>query len=193
MYSFLFFIIKLECKTERSSILELDFLMALQQLHNPVLDCIMVVITSVGNAGWFFIVLGVVLLWVKKTRKAGFHVLLSLLFSLIFCNLILKDLVARQRPCWLVPEIQLLIANPSDFSFPSGHTSASMATAASIYLYNKKYGIAMFLLAIMIAFSRMYLFVHFPTDILGGMLTGLLSAFLAYFLIQKVESKKSAA
>lgn len=170
--------------------MELEFLQALQQLHHPILDRIMVAITTLGNAGWFFILIGIVLSCIKKTRKQGLHVLVALLFSLIFCNMILKDLVARQRPCWLMPEIELLIATPTDFSFPSGHTSASMATAASIYAYNKKYGIALFALALIIAFSRMYLFVHFPTDILGGVITGITSALLAGLVIKKLESSK---
>lgn len=172
--------------------MELDFLLALQQLHNPILDQIMVVITTLGNAGWFFILTGIVLFCIKKTRKTGVQVLLSLLFSLILCNLILKGLVERMRPCWIMPDIQLLIANPKDFSFPSGHTSASVATAISIYTYHRKYGMIMFGLAIAIAFSRMYLFVHFPTDILGGLFAGSVSAFCAHQIIKGMQKRKMA-
>lgn len=162
----------------------------LQTWHNPVLDRFFVFITTLGNAGWFFIVLGLVLLCNKKTRTVGFNILLALLFSLIFCNLILKDLVARERPCWLMPEVELLIKTPKDFSFPSGHTSASVASAVVIFLYNKRYGFGMLALAALIAFSRMYLFVHFPTDILGGAVTGITSAFLSYAVIGYVKKKQ---
>ncbi|MBR1692613.1 MAG: phosphatase PAP2 family protein, partial [Lachnospiraceae bacterium] len=98
--------------------MELEFLQTLQGLHHPVLDRVLVIITTLGNAGWFFIALGLILLAFKKTRRTGFHVLLALVFSLIFCNLILNGLVARDRPSWLVPDVELLIANPKDFSFP---------------------------------------------------------------------------
>lgn len=170
--------------------MELDFLLALQQLHNPILDRVMVAITSLGNAGWLFILIGIVLLCKKNTRKQGGHILLALIISVIFCNVFLKDLVARPRPCWLMPEIELLIKIPSDYSFPSGHTSAAVAAAVSIWMYNKKYGILMLILAIMMAFTRMYLFVHFPTDVFGGMVTGTASAIMACVVINKFETRK---
>lgn len=170
--------------------MELEFLQYLQTWHNPVLDRFFVFVTGLGDSGWFFIAVGLILLFMKKTRKTGFNVLLALLFSLIFCNLILKGLVARQRPSWLMPEIELLIQNPKDYSFPSGHTSASFAAALVLFFYNKKYGILALVLAAAIAFSRMYLFVHFPTDILGGLCTGILSAFLSYGLISYFGKKK---
>lgn len=174
--------------------MELELLQTLQQLHHPILDRVMIFVTTLGNAGWFFILLGVVLLCMKRTRKAGIHVLVSLVFSLIICNFLLKEFVARERPFshLSVQEIKLLIAAPKDFSFPSGHTSAAVAAAASVYVYSKKYGIALFVLAIAIAFSRMYLFVHFPTDILGGMITGIASALLAGWLLGKLEKRKHA-
>ena len=171
--------------------MELEFLQTLQGLHHPVLDRVLVIITTLGNAGWFFIALGLILLAFKKTRRTGFHVLLALVFSLIFCNLILKGLVARDRPSWLVPDVELLIANPKDFSFPSGHTSAAMAAATAIFMHDKRYGIAAFVLAACIAFSRMYLFVHFPTDVLGGAVTGVVSAVAAFFLMRWFENRKN--
>lgn len=170
--------------------MELDFLLALQQLHNPILDRVMVVVTSLGNAGWLFILIGIVLICTKKTCKQGLHVLLALIISVIFCSVVLKELVARARPCWLMPEIELLIRVPTDYSFPSGHTSASFATAVALYVHNKKFGIFMFVLALLIAFSRMYLFVHFPTDILGGAVTGAISALLAGVVIKRLEKRK---
>lgn len=170
--------------------MELDFLLALQQLHNPILDRVMVVITSLGNAGWLFIVIGIFLLRKNSTRKQGFHVLLALIFSVIVCNVFVKDLVARARPCWLIPEIELLIHMPTDYSFPSGHTSASFAAAVALGVHNRNMGILMYVLAFLIAFSRMYLFVHFPTDVLGGAVTGTISAIIAGVVIKKFEQRK---
>lgn len=170
--------------------MELDFLLTLQQLHNPILNRVMVMITSLGNVGWLFIVIGIVLLCKKSTRKQGFHVLLALIISVIVCNVFLKDLVARARPCWLMPEIELLIHMPKDYSFPSGHTSASFAAAVALGVYNRKMGILMYVLAFLIAFSRMYLFVHFPTDVLGGAVTGTISAIIAGVVIKRLEQRK---
>ena len=103
------------------------------------------------------------MLFFSRTRKVGLAVLLSLLGGFLVGNLLLKNLAARERPCWLMPEVLLLIESPHDYSFPSGHTLASFETAFSIFLYNKKWGIAAEVLAALIAFSRLYHFVHFPT------------------------------
>ena len=151
---------------------EFTILDALQQIHTPLLDKILVFITSLGNAGWFWIVLGLVLLCVKKYRKYGVLVLGALILSALFGNIILKPLVARQRPCWLDPSVELLVAVPKDFSFPSGHSLVSFEGAVCIFLFNRKWGIPALMLAVLTAFSRLYLFVHFPTDVLAGIVMG---------------------
>ncbi len=153
------------------------------------MDWIMPVISFLGNAGWFWILSGVILSVIPKTRKIGITVCISLLLSLIFCNLTIKPLVARIRPYDLKEGIELIISKPTDFSFPSGHTSASFAAAVAMVLYNKKIGISALVLAALIAFSRLYLYVHFPTDVLGGVIIGSLCAVGAYF-ISKLLFKK---
>ena len=163
---------------------EFTILDALQQIHTPLLDKILVFITSLGNAGWFWIVLGLVLLCVKRYRKYGVLVLGALIFSALFGNIILKPLVARQRPCWINETVELLIRVPRDYSFPSGHTQASFAAATALFTENKKAGICAYVLAALIAFSRLYLSVHYPTDILAGALLGLFSALAACWLLR---------
>ena len=148
----------------------LDFL---QTIHNPVLDAVMCALSAAGNGGLLWILLGIALLFWKRTRKEGIIVLLILLGCLIVGNLILKNAVARPRPCWLNPAVELLIPVPEDFSFPSGHTMAGFSVSFYLWLKNRKWGSAALVLAALIAFSRMYLYVHFPTDILGGLLIGL--------------------
>lgn len=167
--------------------LELSFLYFLQGFHTPFLDKLMTAITFLGNSGWFFIVLGVLLLCFERTRKTGFLVLVSLTVGLLIGNGALKHLVMRDRPCWIDQTVPLLIANPTDFSFPSGHTLAAFETAVSIFLVNKRWGIPMLALAALIGLSRLYLFVHFPTDVLSGMVLGI---FIAWFVARTIEKYK---
>lgn len=168
---------------------EFDILFALQELHNPVLDAIMIFITSLGNGGMFWIGVGIVCLVVKKYRKMGFEVLLSMLFTYIIGNLILKNLFARQRPCVEYADL-LIIPYPSEYSFPSGHSMNAMTAATAIFLCNKKLGIAAIILAVLIGFSRLYHFVHFPTDVLGGFLVGFVVAIIVNFVYEKVEARR---
>ena len=159
--------------------MELQILDWFQTWHNPVLDQIMIFITRLGDAGIVWIAAAIVLLIVPKTRKSGLIVALALIFDLILCNGILKNLFARVRPFNVNKTVELLIAKPVDFSFPSGHTAASFATISALFFAGqKKLWKAALVLGILIAISRMYLYVHYPTDILGGALAGVLTGFL---------------
>ena len=175
---------------------EFDLLYWFQSIHNPILDKIVVVITSLGNAGIFWILLTLVMLIVCKDKKVAWTSALALLFSLLVINIFLKNTVMRARPCWIDDTIPLLVKNPKDYSFPSGHSSASFASAVSIVQYAKyrKQGIAAVILAL-IAVSRMYVFVHFPTDVFVGTILGIIEAILAgiiiRFIYRKREEKKT--
>ena len=153
------------------------------------MDVIMPAISFLGNAGWVWILAGVVMAVIPKTRKIGITVCIALLLSLIVCNLTLKPIVNRIRPYDIKEGIELLITKPHDASFPSGHSSASFAAAVAMVLYNKKIGIPAVVLASLIAFSRLYLYVHFPTDVLGGVILGSLCAVGAYFIGKFVFKK----
>ena len=136
-------------------------------------------ITMLGNAGWFWILLTLVLILNKRTRTVGTASALSLLFGFLVTNLILKNLVARVRPYDFSDQILPLIARPWDYSFPSGHTCASFACALiCVHLLPKKAGIPVLILAVLVAFSRLYLGVHYPTDVLGGFLIALVGSSL---------------
>lgn len=165
--------------------MELEFLYALRELYHPVLDKIMIFITTLGNGGFFWIGMGLVLAILPKTRKCGICMLLSMALTFVVGNLILKNLVARPRPFTIATEVALKIPRPGEYSFPSGHTMNSFTAAVSIFLFYKRPGVAALVLAGLIAFSRMYLFVHYPTDILGGILLGTLDAFLIFRLTSK--------
>lgn len=170
--------------------MEFEILYAIQKLHTPILDKIMVGVTTLGDGGIFWIVTAIMMLLFKKTRKCGATVLLTMAICYVVGNIGIKNLIQRPRPCSLDPAVQLLIAIPKEYSFPSGHTLHSFAAATSIFLQYRKPGITALVLASVIAFSRMYLFVHFPTDILGGMILGIGMAILVYKITGRIRAKK---
>ncbi len=164
-------------------------------LQNSFTDFIMPLITALGNGGIIWIILAALLLASKRYRKTGVVLALSLVFCLIAGNMILKPLIARPRPFALDTTLPLLINAPTDFSFPSGHTYSSFAAAFSL-LFSKKNGINMpwiaaaFLLAALIAFSRLYLCVHYPTDVLAGIILGFAVAVAANATIKALNNKE---
>lgn len=171
--------------------LEFWILDGIQNLRTPAVDVLMPFITRFGNGGVIWIVLTVILLLIPKTRKTGLTLGAALILDGIFCNLFLKNLVRRIRPCDINDAVRLLIPYPSDYSFPSGHTAVSFAAASALYFAGEKYlWKAALVLAAFIAFSRMYLYVHYPTDILGGALLGILCGYLGCRIVQKTEQYK---
>lgn len=159
-------------------------------LRTPILDLFFSKITLLGELALCWLVWGIVLLFFKKYRKNGLVLIIGVLIGALVGNLILKNAVARPRPCWLEPAIELLIKNPTDFSFPSGHTLSSTIAAVILTLTNKKFGCFAIPLAIIMAFSRLYLFVHFPTDIFAGAVLGLVIGFGTYFVAGWIIKKK---
>lgn len=168
--------------------MELSMLHALQSLHNPVLDQIMITVfnTLVGSLGQLWIVVGLVLLVIPKTRKCGAAVLLSYLVSFLIGNEWLKDLIARPRPCAVDETVQLIVKKPSSFSCPSVHTYLAFSSATAIFHYYKKAGIAVLVFAALVGFSRMYFFVHYPTDVLFGAVLGIVTALVVCALMDKL-------
>ena len=166
--------------------IELSILDWIQTLHMPFLDKIMVFITRLGDAGIIWIVLSIVLLLIPKTRKSGAVMVAALVVDVLLCNIVLKNLVARTRPYDVNTGVHLLVAKLHDYSFPSGHTAASFtAVVALSFAGEKRAWKAALVLACLIAFSRMYLYVHYPTDVLGGILFGVISGYLGYRKVLK--------
>jgi undecaprenyl-diphosphatase len=160
----------------------------------PVLDTVMPVVTLLGDAGIFWIAMAVVLLFFKKTRRVGVGMGIALLAGLLLCNLTLKPLCQRPRPYDYQYDvfgklIPLLIERQHDFSFPSGHTIASFEAAGVIWLNSKKWGIAALALACLIAFSRLYLYVHYPTDVLFSVVLGIGLALLGNWLAHRIPHR----
>lgn len=165
----------------------LDFIQ--ENLRSGAGDFLMPLITSLGNAGIFWILLCICLLINKKQRKVGTLLMAALVIDFLLCNVLLKNLVARTRPFDVNTGVQLLIAKPHDFSFPSGHTAASFASVTVLYMGKVKYWYLALILAAVIAFSRLYLYVHFPTDVLGGIVVGVLSGALAALLLKTLAKR----
>ena len=173
----------------------LDWIAA--NLWCPVLDTLMPIITLFGDAGIFWIAVAVLFLLTKKYRKTGLGMAFALVMGLLVCNICLKPAVARIRPYdfqmqYFAKEIQLLIEQQHDFSFPSGHTIASFEAAVVILLNNKKLGIPAMILAVLIAFSRLYLYVHYPSDVIFSVILGTAFAFLGNWLAHKIFQKIAA-
>ena len=163
-----------------------EILLQIQQhLRTDMLTPLMKFVTFLGNGGWFWILCAVVLLAIPKTRKTGYAAVLSLIFGVIVTNLLLKNIVARPRPFAEIEALIPLIAKPTDFSFPSGHTTASFAVAlVMLRMLPKKIGIPAVVLAALVAFSRLYLGVHYPTDVLVGFVVALVGSLLAVWIVR---------
>lgn len=160
-------------------------------MRSDLLNHVFIAITSLGNGGAVWIILSLGLLIPKKTRPVGVMALAALACSAVVNNLLLKNLVARTRPYEVIDGLTSLIGIQSDYSFPSGHTASSFACAVVLFLgLPKRYGIWAVVLACLIAFSRLYVGVHFPTDVLGGILSGVGIAILTYQFGTILQNKR---
>lgn len=172
-----------------------------EHLACPALDFLMPLITMLGDGGIFWIAVAVMMLILPKYRRTGLGMAFALILGLLVCNVTMKPLLARIRPYDYQLEhfgrtIALLVAAPHDYSFPSGHTLASFEAATVIFLNHKKLGIPALILASLIAFSRLYLYVHYPTDVLFAVIMGIAFAWIGSKSAHKVmdawKSRKCA-
>lgn len=157
-------------------------------LRSDLLDVVVPAFTRLGNGGNIWIAWTCLLLIFPKTRRAGAMMAVSLALEGLCCNVVLKPLVARPRPFTENPAVTLLIHQPGDFSFPSGHTGAAFAAASALYFGRDCLWPLALVLAVLMGFSRLYLYVHFPSDVLAGALLGCAAGWLAGLLVQKAAS-----
>lgn len=169
----------------------------IQGIQNGFLDALMVGVTTLGNAGAVFIVLGFALLFTKKYRKAGLAVLVALIVMLLCSDLFLKEFFARPRPFnlfdsnpekyaewgakYIFPE---LVYKPSSYSFPSGHTASAFAAATALLWHSRKWGIPTMIFAAVMGFSRIYVQVHYCTDVFGGIVAGTICGLIAVLIVR---------
>lgn len=163
----------------------LDFIQ--NQFRTSFGDFVMPLISKLGNGGIIWLVLSGLLCVFPKYRKAGVTMLTALALDVLLCNVMLKPLVGRMRPFTVNTGMELLINAPKDFSFPSGHTAASFAAAFALLFVKNKLWIPSMILASLIAFSRLYLYVHYPTDVLAGILLGLIVGVAANVICRLAE------
>lgn len=160
---------------EKIDFLIIDFIR--ENLSCGLLDLLMEITAKLGDKGIIWIISVALMMMWKKYNRCGVTTLASLAAGAIVGNLVLKNIFQRERPCWINDGIEMLIDIPSDYSFPSGHTLSAVAAAVTVYHFDKKLSVPFWIFAVMTAFSRLYLYVHFPTDVLVGAIIGAAAAF----------------
>ena len=169
----------------------LQFCHTLAETAGGIFGPIMELLAFIGDNGYFSFALALILLLFPKTRKCGVCMILAVGVGALFTNVAIKNIVARPRPYasgveafnewWQFAGAHL----ESEFSFPSGHTASSFAAAIGLFIYHKKLGIAALIWATLVAFSRLYMYVHYPTDILAGIVMGIICAAIGMVLVNK--------
>jgi len=171
--------------------LEIDLVHDVHEaLQCNFLDFVMPIITTLTNAGILWVGLALVFLFSRRTRRMGVTMGIALILGLVVGNIVLKPLVGRIRPYDFDPTITLIIPPEIEFSFPSGHSLAAFEGAVSIFLYRRRWGIPALVLAALTAFSRVYLQVHYPTDVICGSLLGAAFAVLAFSMVKGMKWEK---
>lgn len=172
---------------EQFTALDGNILLWMQEvLRTPPLTALMIFITRLGDFGAIWIALGIALCVPRRTRVAGAAILLALMLQLAVGQVLLKPLVGRLRPFHVVDGLHNLVAI-GGYSFPSGHTGSSFAAATAVWrTVSPRAGAAAIVLAALIGFSRMYVGVHFPTDVLGGIVLGCACGMVSVTLVRKI-------
>lgn len=169
---------------------EIEILRWFESLHGSALDGIMTGASLLATSGIVWILIGIVLISMSRS-KDGIGLMASVILAYIIVDVVLKPIVCRERP-FAVEDLEVLGAIPTTWSFPSGHTASAFAGAVSILLIDRKAGAVATAFAILVGISRLYLCVHWPTDVLAGAVIGILSAVAVYMIIMKAVTAKNA-
>ena len=145
-----------------------------ENVHSAFLTMFFRIVTLIGEGGIFWIAVAVILLFFKKTRRSGICIGASLLIGVIVGNGIIKNVVARPRPYDAIAGIESVVSHLSDYSFPSGHSLCCFEAATALAMNRTKWAIPAYVGAVLVAVSRLFLFVHYPTDVICGALLGVL-------------------
>lgn len=166
----------------------LDWILA--NLRCDFLDYLMPLVTLYAEHGILLIGIGVVLLIFRSHRVCGAAVLSGLTGGLLIGNLFLKNLIARARPCWINTDVSMLVSVPTDYSFPSGHTLHCFIVATVLMYYDKRLGVPALVMAVLVGFSRLYLYVHFPTDVIAGAAIGIGIGILTVIIFKQIRNRR---
>ncbi len=149
------------------------------------------VITHLGDKGALWILITLALLCFRKTRRLGIMCGIAMACGLVVTNLVIKNWVARVRPYEVIPGLNCIVGLADDWSFPSGHTTNSLACGWVLFRKAPKrwQRVCALVMAILIALSRLYVGIHYPTDVLGGAVIGICSACLSMWLFPKIEKR----
>jgi len=153
-------------------------------VHNKYLDIIMPITTVMGNLGVIWILIAIILILDKPYRVVGNSIILTLIISTIVGEGIIKHIVRRVRPCNKLENINAISLKPKSYSFPSGHTLSSFAAAEMLSMYFTEYKLLFMLIAFLIALSRLYLYVHYPTDVISGIIIGVICSKIIFTILQ---------
>ncbi len=180
--------------------MEIKFLESLSAIHCKFLDVIMLFFTYIGEVGAIWIVCAILLLCFKKTRKSGIYLAVALILDALLVNLIIKNVVKRPRPFEYSAQLKNYISClkyklPTDYSFPSGHSAVSFCAVAVLTYFYKKKAISAIAVSVIIAFSRLYIGVHYPSDVLIGAVIGafigIISIILSNLVLKKITERKN--
>lgn len=163
-------------------------LQVIQSWHNPVLDRIMVIVFNifVGAKGEIWVILGLILFLIPKTLKCGICILVSYILAYFIGDGVLKELIGRIRPCNVDTSVPLIVKRSTSYSCPSVHSILAFASAVSVFMNYKRTGIFTLVFAALIGFSRLYFFVHYPTDVIFGAVLGTI---IGYFVCRLTAKK----
>lgn len=159
-------------------------------VRGPALNGFMTFVTHLGDKGAFWIILTLLLMCFRKTRRVGVTCAVAMVIELIVVNVVLKNWIARVRPYELIEELVLMIEKQKDFSFPSGHAANALACAWVLFRkLKKRYGVPALILALLICFSRLYVGVHYPSDVIAGIAVGIMAAEAAIAIVRALVEK----
>jgi undecaprenyl-diphosphatase len=156
-----------------------------KKMKNKYFDKFMPIITSLGNLGIIWVAIAIILLFDKQDKTIGGVVILTLIIGSLIGEGMIKHIVRRIRPCNKQNNIALLISKPISYSFPSGHTLSSFAAAEVLSMYFTNYKMIFITIAFLIALSRIYLYVHYPTDVIAGILIGIFCSKFIFIILQE--------
>ena len=146
------------------------------------LNKIMKAISYCGNLGVIWLIIIALTYYYKPTRDMSIYILLAIIFATLAGQITIKSIVKRPRPCHTYPEVKILLPVPTDLSFPSGHTTSSFACSTVLFIFSPILGIIAYTWAALTGFSRIYLFVHYVSDVMTGALLGTIIGYLVTFI-----------